>query len=113
MSVLVVTAAGSPLTSEEAVKAAGADSFDDSAGLVIDEFCSSEAPELALWLDYNLAQSGMLELLTPGISPTVVLVEEGKGSNAAGQVQKAVDHLRTINRDWLTVKYRKPDGTWE
>ncbi|RTL07613.1 hypothetical protein EKK58_00130 [Candidatus Dependentiae bacterium] len=113
-SVLVVSSArDSLLTHERAREIVRAYDFESGGGCVEVDVLSAEAPELALWLDHHLAWSAMIELLTPGCSPTVVLVEDGKGSHGAGQAQRAIDHVRSFNRDWLTVVHRAPDGTWE
>lgn len=112
-SVLVVSSAHDSLLTKERVREiVRAYDFECGEGCVEVEPISAEAPELALWLDHHLAWSAMIELLTPGSSPTVILVEDGKGSHGAGQVQRAIDHVRSFNRDWLTVVHRAPDGTW-
>ncbi len=113
-SVLVVSSThDSLLTNERVREIVRAYDFECGGGCVEIESISAEAPELALWLDHHLAWSGLVELLVPGSSPTVVLVEDGAGSQGADQVQRAIDHLRSVDRDWLTVVHRGLHGTWE
>lgn len=113
MSVFVVeSSTGGRLTDDSVKKLAKAGEVDPGEGSFEIERISADAPELGLWLDWHLAKNAMMNMLTRGSAPTVVLVEDGLGSNGAGQVVAALHHLRTHEWKWLQVRYLEPGGSW-